>query len=147
MISENTPVIIQWHLHLNSSPAIVHRFLSTNAGRKKFWAESAIEAGGAIEFKFSNGESCRSPVIENAPPQRFAVEYFNGSRAIFELADDGRGGTDLTLTETNLPEEEKMANLTGWISVLLNLKAAVDFAIDLRNHDPQRTWDHGFVDN
>jgi hypothetical protein len=114
----------------------VHKFLSTDEGRKKFWAESAIETDGAIEFKFTNGQSGRSPVIEYAPPLRFAVQYFSGSRVIFELADDGCGGTDLTLTETNLPEEEKMANLTGWISVLLNLKAVVEFAIDLRNQDP-----------
>lgn len=30
--------------------------------------------------------------------------------------------------------------------MLLALKAAVDFAIDLRSHDPGRTWEHGYVD-
>jgi hypothetical protein len=35
----------------------------------------------------------------------------------------------------------------GWVSVLLALKAAVDFGVDLRNHDPERTWSTGFVDN
>jgi hypothetical protein len=27
------------------------------------------------------------------------------------------------------------------------LKAAADFAINLRNHDTGRTWEQGFVDN
>jgi hypothetical protein len=27
------------------------------------------------------------------------------------------------------------------------LKAAADFGVDLRSHDPGRTWDQGFVDN
>jgi len=27
------------------------------------------------------------------------------------------------------------------------LKAAIDFDVDVRSHDPQRTWDQGFVDN
>jgi hypothetical protein len=27
------------------------------------------------------------------------------------------------------------------------LKAAADFGVDLRSHDPARTWDQGFVDN
>jgi hypothetical protein len=30
--------------------------------------------------------------------------------------------------------------------VLLALKAAVDHGIDLRNHDPRRTWDRGYAD-
>jgi len=27
------------------------------------------------------------------------------------------------------------------------LKAAHDFGVDLRNHDPELTWDQGYVDN
>ncbi|HSR68702.1 MAG TPA: hypothetical protein VLU25_12255 [Acidobacteriota bacterium] len=27
------------------------------------------------------------------------------------------------------------------------LKSCADFDIDLRNHDPSRGWDQGFVDN
>jgi hypothetical protein len=33
------------------------------------------------------------------------------------------------------------------VSVLLALKAAVDFSVDLRNHDAGRTWCSGYVDN
>jgi hypothetical protein len=36
---------------------------------------------------------------------------------------------------------------SGWVSVLMALKAAVDFGVDLRNHALNRTWDDGFVDN
>jgi hypothetical protein len=39
-----------------------------------------------------------------------------------------------------------LENLAGWISVLLGLKAAADFRIDLRNHRPGCTWESGFVD-
>jgi hypothetical protein len=27
------------------------------------------------------------------------------------------------------------------------LKAAADFGVDLRSHDPDRTWDQAFADN
>jgi hypothetical protein len=27
------------------------------------------------------------------------------------------------------------------------MKAAVDFGVDLRNHDPERTWFDGFANN
>jgi hypothetical protein len=31
--------------------------------------------------------------------------------------------------------------------VLLALKSAADFGVDLRNHDPARTWDQGYAEN
>jgi hypothetical protein len=80
-------------------------------------------------------------------PRRVAVEYFGARLPEFVLADDGRGGTDLTLTETGVPAKWREENWAGWVSVLMALKAAVDFDADVRSHDPQRTWGQGFVDN
>ena len=34
----------------------------------------------------------------------------------------------------------------GVVSVLLALKAAADFSVDLRNRDPGRRWEDGYVD-
>ena len=138
---------IRWRLHIASSPATVHRALSTDEGRVRFWAESAVERDGEIEFRFPDGQVLRGHVVENAPPRRFTVRYFGGSVATFELADDGSGGTDLTLTERGVPAPWRVQNIAGWVSVLLALKAAVDFSVDLRNHDPRRTWDQGYVEN
>jgi hypothetical protein len=36
-------------------------------------------------------------------------------------------------------EQWQVEVIAGWASVLLALKAAVDFGADLRNHDPQRS--------
>ncbi|HYO16295.1 MAG TPA: SRPBCC domain-containing protein [Thermoanaerobaculia bacterium] len=138
--------VIRWSIRLASPPEAVYRFLATAEGRSRFWAESAEEEDGILLFRFSNGQTLRSRILEEAPPHRFAINYFGGSRATFELASDGAGGTDLTLTETDVPEEEWQDNRAGWVSVLLALKAAVDFGVDLRNHDPQRTWERGYVD-
>lgn len=85
-------------------------------------------------------------MVESHPPRRFAVRYL-GSLATFELSDDGRGGTDLTLTDAGVADTDRVEVIAGWVSVLMALKAAVDFGVDLRNHDPGRTWDQGFVDN
>ena len=48
---------------------------------------------------------------------------------------------------SQLPESEMEETIAGWGSVLMALKAAVDHAVDLRNHDPERTWDQGYFDN
>jgi hypothetical protein len=35
----------------------------------------------------------------------------------------------------------------GWVSVLMQLKAAVQFHVDLRNHSRERSWEKGYVEN
>lgn len=132
---------------MKAAPAAVYDLIATPSGRRRFWAESAEERDGTIEFRFSNGAAWRGRVLERDRPRHFAVEYFGGSRVAFQLSDDGDGGTDLTLTETGVAPAEWAENHAGWVSVLLALKAVADFGADLRNHDPARSWDAGFVDN
>ncbi len=147
MAFQDDPEAIRWRLHLRSPAAVVYRALATDAGRASFWAESAVEDEGVIHFVFPNGATWEGRILEADPPHRFAVVYYGGSIARFSLADDGRGGTDLTLTDTGVPEGFRFEVTAGWVSVLLALKAAVDFGVDLRAHDPGRTWDDGYVEN
>jgi uncharacterized protein YndB with AHSA1/START domain len=141
------PAIVRWHIHLNTPPALVFEALSTDSGRARWWAESARERDGHIHFRFPNGALWSGRIVASDPPRRFAVEYLGRSQAAFDLAEDGRGGTDLTLTDSGVSPEDRAEVLAGWVSVLLALKAALDFQADLRNHDPRRTWDQGFADN
>lgn len=147
MTLENYPEIIKRRLHLKSPPSAVYEMLVTDEGRSRFWAEAAVEAGGRVHFRFPNGQRWSGRLLERVAPRRLAVEYIGGSVATFELEDDGRGGTDLTLTDEGVPAADRAEVSAGWVSVLLALKAAVDFGADLRNHDAARTWDAGFVDN
>jgi uncharacterized protein YndB with AHSA1/START domain len=144
---QNDPNLIHWKLHLRSSPQKVYELLSTGKGRASFWAESATEQDGMIHFVFPNQAEWKGRILENDPPHRFKVEYYGGSITTFHLEPDGSGGTDLTLTDQGVPEEDRTEVIAGWVSVLMMLKAGVDFGIDLRNHDPRRTWDEGFVEN
>lgn len=141
------PGVIRWRLHLQAPPERVYALLATAAGRARFWAEAASEHAGAIDFVFPDGQTWRGRILADQPPHRFSVEYYGGSRTTFELAADGAGGTDLTLTDAEVPEADRAEVTAGWVSVLLALKAAADFGVDLRNHDPARTWAAGFVDN
>ncbi|MGI9551633.1 MAG: hypothetical protein ACR2MT_10565 [Aurantibacter sp.] len=140
------PSDIKWKIHLNSSPEKVYSYLSTSKGRKKYWAESAEEINGQINFIFINGQSYKSRILAAIPHSNFKIEYFN-SIVTFDIASDGKHGTDLQMVNGEVIEEEYLKSYSGWISVLLALKAAVDFDIDLRNHDTDRTWNQLFVDN
>jgi hypothetical protein len=121
----------------------VYDFLATGPGRAAFWAESAPERDGHIEFEFPGGVAWRARILEAEPPRRFMVTYFGETTVAFDLENDGSGGCELALADTADDPE----TLAGWVSVLLALKAAVDFGIDLRNHDPNRTWSSGYADN
>ena len=134
--------MIRWRLHLATAPDGVHALLATDEGRARFWAESAVERGGTIAFRFPDGSMYEGRIIANDPPALFELEYF-GSAARFEVISDGAGGTDLTLSH----DDDHPDTRPGWVSVLMALKAVADFGVDLRNHDPTRTWDQGFVDN
>ena len=143
---QSDPDAIRWRLHLRSAPKEVFARLATDGGRASFWAERTREHDGAIDFEFPDGTRERSRILEVEEPRRFALEYF-GARTVFELAADGLGGTVLMLAAHGIREDERDEVTAGWVSVLLCLKAAVDHGVDLRNHDPARTWAQGFVDN
>jgi len=53
----------------------------------------------------------------------------------------------LTLTDVGVLEGDRAEVSAGWVSVLMAFKAAVDFNVDLRNHDARRTWEEGYAEN
>ncbi len=121
--------------------------LSTDDGRASFWAESAIEKHGTIDFIFPNGQRWKGNIIEQLRPRRYTLEYIGGTITSFDLEDDGSGGSLLTLRDAGVRAEDWEEVMAGWVSVLMALKAAVDFGVDLRNHDARYNWEEGFVEN
>lgn len=139
--------MIRWRIHLQVPPEVVYRYLSTDAGRAAFWAESAVEVDGSIHFEFPGGQTWQGKILAQDPPHRYSLVYYGGSIATFELVGDHWGNTELILTDKGVPEADRMEVIAGWVSVLMALKAAAAFGIDLRNHDPAHSWEQGFVDN
>jgi uncharacterized protein YndB with AHSA1/START domain len=138
---------VRWRIHLRAAPPIVFDAIATAEGRRRWWVESANAVEGRVEFVFPDGTVHRGRVLEQSAPTRFAVEYYGGTIASFALEPDGAGGTDLTLVDEGVAVEWLAETSAGWVSVLMALKAAVDHGVDLRNHDPVRTWREGFADN
>jgi uncharacterized protein YndB with AHSA1/START domain len=132
----STDATVLWRLHLRSSPEAVYGLLNSDEGRASFWSKSAIERNGAIDFEAKNGNRWSSRIIERIPARRLVLEY--GGVTTFDLSPDGRGGTDLTLTNTGFAPDERDDVLPGWLNILLSLKAQAEFGVDLRNDDPER---------
>lgn len=137
--------IIRWRLHIPVPAERVFAALDSDEGRAAFWAESAVERDGVIEFRFINGVSHHSRVLTRRATGEWSIEYFGGV-ARFELKSDGRGGTELELTHTGVSADQWHDTHAGWLNVLFPLKAWLVHGVDLRNHDPTRTWDDGYAD-
>lgn len=136
---------IRWRMHIPVAPEKVFEALDSDQGRASFWAESAAQVDAHIEFQFINGYTYRSKVIERQPPRVFSIEYMGGP-VRFELTPDGQDGTDLLLTHSGTSRDKWNEVHAGWLNVLFPLKAWLTFGVDLRNHDPDRCWDHGYAD-
>ena len=137
---------IYWKLHLKAGPEKIFKLLMSSAGRAKFWAEEAIEENNTIHFVFPNGQTYISTILKTVPNKEFHLNYFD-SLVKFQLEPSLSGGTDLSLINENVEEDEFAEVNAGWVSVLMNLKAVADFQCDLRNHNPDKSWDQGYVDN
>lgn len=136
---------IRWRIHTRSDHDSVYRMLDTDSGRESFWAESAVERDGVVQFEFINGMGYEGTILEREAGRRWKIDYFDSTvEFVLDAADDG--GTDITLTNTGVDQRDRCEVSAGWLNVLLPLKAAVDHGIDLRSHDPTKTWDLGFVD-
>ena len=135
---------IEWRLHLTFSPQAAFAMWTSDAGRERFWAERSEATAAGFRLHFINGEAL-DVVVESAAPGRLVFRYFGGSTVSLDFSDDGSGGCDLLLVETE--PEDAWENRAGWVSVLLAFKAALDFGTDLRSHDPSRSWEQRYVDN
>lgn len=136
---------VRWRMHIPAPPERVFSALNSDEGRASFWAESAVEVSGHIEFRFIDGSAYSSRVLERQAPHRLVLEYFSGP-VRFELSSDEAGGTDLLLTHEGVGPAEWNEVHAGWLNVLFPLKAYVAHGVDLRNHDPTRTWRDGYAD-
>ncbi len=136
---------IEWKLSLKTSPEEVYAFINSDEGRANFWAESAVEKDLFINFQFINGWEYQSKILQRIPGKLFQIDYFN-SEVTFNLTKNSHGGTDFHLVNKRVAQDQFLDVLPGWVSVLMNLKAALDFKLDLRNHNASKTWDHGYVD-
>lgn len=135
---------IDWRIHFAGSPETVWQVWTTDAGRAGFWAETSRITEGGFDLAFLNGDALRIEIVEARAPELLVFRYFGGSTVTLDFAPDGSGGCDLRLREEGAPDPA--GTRAGWVSVVLGCKAAVGFGIDLRSHDPRRSWDSGYVD-
>lgn len=53
----------------------------------------------------------------------------------------------MALIDRGVHAEDHIEVITGWVSVRMPLKAALDYNHDLRNNAPSQAWEQGFANN
>ena len=137
---------ISWKVCIARPRGAIFELLATDRGRERFWVHRSEQLGSQLTLRFLDGTTLKTEILESSAPTRFALEYFNHSHASFTLERVDDASTVVHLLETGLDEPTARENRPGWVSVLLNLKAVAQLGVDLRNHDPRRSWTAGYVD-
>lgn len=136
---------IVWKLRLAAAPPRVFAAWLTPADQERFWCERAeVLPDGSFRQHFIDGTVARCIVEHTTADAQIRFRYFD-SQVDIHLERRG-GGTDLTLIASGVAPHEWQDVHAGWLNVLLPFKAWVDFGVDLRNHDPQRTWAQRYAD-
>ena len=139
-----TPPIV-WRLCLAVPPERVFAAWLSAQDHERFWCErSEVLPEGGFRQHFIDGTAATCEVVETTAPLLIRLRYF-GSRVSIQL-EPRREGTDLTLVALDVEPHDWSDVHAGWLNVLLPFKAWVDFGVDLRNHDPSRTWSQRYAD-
>ena len=146
MTIQHGPNELQWRVHLDATPEAVYARLATDDGRESFWAESSKTLDDDVWLVFPDQSTTTVRIVLQRPPLLLEMDYF-GVSTRFALQPAGEQATVLEVTASNIPAHDMVDLAAGWVSVLLNLKAVINFGHDLRNHARPRTWADRFVDN
>lgn len=142
-VTDRTRAIV-WRLRLSAPPERVFSAWLTPEDHVRFWSERSEDDPQGFRLQFIDGTVALCKVTERVSPSHIRIEYF-GAQVDIAL-ERLEAGTDLTLTARNVPSDEWQDVFAGWLNVLLPFKAWVDFGVDIRSHDPERTWREGYVD-
>jgi uncharacterized protein YndB with AHSA1/START domain len=141
---DRTPPIV-WRLRLAAAPDRVFAAWLSAGDHERFWCErSEMMPDGNFRQHFIDGTVATCAIEEWKAPDYIRMRYFD-SQVEIHLARRG-DGTDLTLIALGVERHHWNDVHAGWLNVLLPLKAWIDFDVDLRNHDPFRTWAQRYVD-
>jgi hypothetical protein len=136
-----------WRVHLLAPRELVFDLITPEFEPGPYRASSAGRLDGENGWLAPEGAHLKDATLDLTPPRRIVARYAGGGVATLELSDDGRGGTVLRLTDVGQQAEDRTELVAGWVSVLLALKASVDFSLDLRDHDRRTFWTGAYLEH
>lgn len=108
---------------------------------------------GRIYFEWLAGDKMDDKIISISKNRRFTFPFGrHGERVAVSFKKDGRG-TICELRQFNMKTTPKArwtmhrGCIQGWTFFLANLKSYLEYGIDLRSHDPARSYKQDYVNS
>jgi hypothetical protein len=139
-----TPRKVRWKVSVAAPQERVFAALCDPEQHCRYWCEASERIRNGFRFRFIDGTITKVRLLGQSPPACLILEYFN-SIVTLEV-ESGNGGSIVTVNARKVPPAEWDDVNAGWVSVLLAFKLWIERGHDIRSHDPDRTWKHGFVD-
>ncbi len=141
---------------INASPEKVFRAWTYAPEISKwFTVKTEFEAkkNGRIYFEWLGGDKMNDKVIAITKNRRLVIPFgTKGEKVEITVTKDGKGSI-CTLTQYDMKTTTKdkinmhMGCKQGWTFFLANLKSYLEHGIDLRSHNPKRSYREHFINS
>lgn len=129
----------------------------TTAAEVEAWfsvrCEIDARAGGRLFYEWLGGDRLEANVIAARKNRELRIPFGPKGEEVRVVFTKIRGGTLCTLEQTGMrtsPKQKIEMHLgckTGWVFFLTNLKAYLEHGLDLRSHDPRRSYRTGYLNS
>jgi uncharacterized protein YndB with AHSA1/START domain len=141
---------------INKSVASVFRAWTDDKVVSKWFTEKTViqpRKNGRIYFEWLAGDKLDAKVISISKNRHFTFPFGSkGERVTIKFVKDGRGSIcELRqynmLTTPKSRWEMHRGCIQGWTFFLANLKSYLEYGVDLRSHDPQKSYRQQFINS
>lgn len=121
---------------------------------KWFPVKAAIEPkkGGTISLKWLAGDTLDREITQFNLNRKLAFPFGDGGEVVTVTFRKVAGGTICSLCQSGMKKSPKgrvmhTGCMQGWTFFLTNLKSYLEQGIDLRSHDPKRSYRQNYVNS
>lgn len=143
-------------IEIRATPERVFKAWTSEKEIVKWFVSEAIlqpKKGGRFFMKFVTGVSGDETILSIKKNHSFSFSFGPDGEAVEVTVKKTKKGTDCILHQYGMKETPQakvnwhMGCRNGWVFFLTNLKAYLEKKIDLRSHDPKKTYLQGYVNS
>ncbi|MBU0983041.1 MAG: SRPBCC domain-containing protein [candidate division Zixibacteria bacterium] len=141
---------------IKASPARVFRAWTDDKLVSRWFTEKTViepKKNGRIYFEWTAGDTFETTVTSIVKNRKFVFPFdAEGTMVEVKFKKDGRGCV-CELRQYNMKTSPEMkwnmhrGCITGWTFFMTNLKAYLEHGIDLRGHDPKKSYKQNYVNS
>lgn len=143
-------------IYIKASPEKVFKAWTHDKTVSKWFTEKTIiepRKGGRIYFEWLAGDKLDTKVKQITKNKKFVFPFGKNNLEVTVAFKKAGKGTICELRQYNIKTDEASkwsvhrGCIQGWTFFMANLKSYLEHGIDLRDHDPKRTYKDDFINS